>query len=267
MGIRNVLTAGIGSAVLLLATLIPRAAQQPEALPFNPGETLTFDVTWSVFPAGQVTATLARVEGRSPEAYEVITSARSQGFVSVLYPVDNELHSLFDPRTLCSIQIHKKINEGRRHRDTRIVFDTNKKLAILDEHDPSEAAAPPKHAENEIPVCVEDVVTAFYYVRHKPLRVGDQIRLPINDGAKTYDVTVDVQAREQIQTPLGTRAAFRVEPKVFRGLYQRPGRMLIWFSDDEQRLPLRIKASISMGTITGTLKSVSPVPPSTAPGR
>ena len=252
---------------MLLATLIPRAAQQPEALPFNPGETLTFDVTWSVFPAGQVTATLARVEGRSPEAYEVIVSARSQGVVSVLYPVDNELHSLFDPRTLCSIQIHKKINEGRRHRDTQVVFDPHKKLAILDERDPSEAAAPPKHAENEIPNCVEDVVTAFYYVRHKPLRVGDQIRLPINDGAKTYDAIVDVQAREQIETPLGRCAAFRVEPKVFRGLYQRPGRILVWFSDDEQRLPLRIKASISMGTITGTLKSVSPIPPSTTPGR
>jgi len=267
MGIRIRTTVGIGSAALLLATLIPRAAQQPELLPFSPGETLTFDVTWSVFPAGQVTATLARVEGRSPEVYEVIVSARSQGFVSVLYPVDNELHSLFDPRTLCSIQIQKKINEGRRHRETRIVFDPIKKLAILDERDPRDAAAPPKHAENEIPECVEDVVTAFYFVRRKPLRVGSQIRLPINDGAKTYDVSVEVQAREQIETPLGRRAAFRVEPKVFRGLYKRPGRMLIWFSDDEQRLPLRIKASVSMGTITGTLKSVSPVLPSTAPGR
>lgn len=244
---------------MVLATFIPRAAQQPEPLPFNPGETLNFDVTWSVFSAGQVTATLARVEGRSPEAYEVIVSARSQGFVSVLYPVDNELHSLFNPRTLCSIQIQKRINEGRRHRETRIVFDTDKKLAILDERDPREATAPPKHAENEIPECVEDVVTAFYYVRRKPLQVGNQIRLPINDGAKTYDVSVDVQAREQIETPLGRRAAYRVEPKVFSGLYKRPGQMLIWFSDDEQRLPLRIKASVSVGTITGTLRSVSPI--------
>lgn len=267
MGIRILTTVGIGSAALLLAALVPRAAQQPAALPFSPGETLTFDVTWSVFHAGQVTATLARVEGRSPETYEVVVTARSQGFVSVLFPVDNELRSLFDPRTLCSIQIQKKINEGRRHRDTRIVFEAGKKLAILDERDPRDAAAPPKHAENEIPECVEDVVTAFYYVRREPLKVGQQIRLPINDGAKTYDVSVDVQAREQIETPLGRRAAFRVEPKVFRGLYKRPGRMLIWFSDDDQRLPLRIKASVSMGTITGTLKSVSPVPPGTTPGR
>ena len=78
---------------------------------------------------------------------------------------------------------------------------------------------------------------------------------------------MDVQAREQIQTPLGTRFAFRVEPTVFGGLYKRKGRMLIWFSDDEQRLPLRIKASMSIGTITGTLKSASPLPTTNAQGR
>ncbi len=267
MRTRTLGTVGFAAAALIVATLFPRAAEQSETQPFVPGETLTYDVTWSVFPAGRVSATLTRVEGRSPETYEVITTARSQGFVSILYNVDNEFHSLFDPRTLCSIQIHKKVNEGRRHRDTQIVFDTTRKLAILDERDPSKTDAPPKHAENTIPECVEDVVTAFYFVRRKPLRVGDQIRLPINDGAKTYEVSVDVQAHEEIQTPLGSRMTFRVEPKVFGGLYKRPGRMLIWFSDDEQHLPLRIKASISMGTITGTLRSFSPVPPGAPPGR
>ena len=79
----------------------------------------------------------------------------------------------------------------------------------------------------------------------------------MNDGSKTYDVTLDVQARETIQTPLGNRAAIRVEPKVFSGLFKRKGRMLVWFSDDEQHLPLRIKFMIAVGPITATLKSVS----------
>jgi hypothetical protein len=113
---------------------------------------------------------------------------------------------------------------------------------------------------------VTDVVTAFYFVRRQPLRVGEQLHLPINDGAKTYMVNVEIQAREQIQTPLGVRTALRVEPKVFGGLYTRRGRMLIWFSDDEQRLPLRIQASIAVGSITGTLRSASPVPPNPPPG-
>jgi len=242
-----------------------RSAEEPHPLPFAPGETLTYDVTWSIFPAGRVVATLTGAGEGPSEAYEVITTARSQGFVSLLYNVKNEFRSLFDPRTLCSQRIFKKINEGRRHRDTQIVFDSDRRLAILDERDPTRPNAPPKHAENEIPACVADVVTAFYVVRRQELRVGEQIRVPLNDGAKTYDVAVEVQAHEQIQTPLGPRVAFRVEPKVFGGFYRRKGRMLVWFSDDEQRLPLRIKASVAVGTITGNLKSVTTLPVNNSP--
>jgi hypothetical protein len=254
-------------AALALAAQVLRAAEGAPWLPFAPGETLTYDVDWSVFPAGQVSVTLARAGASSPGAYEVTTTARSQGFVSLLYNVENEFHSFFDPQTLCSGEISKKINEGRRHKDTRIVFDAARRLAILDEVDRTKPQAPPKHAEHDIPPCVTDVVTAFYFVRRQPLQVGERVVLPINDGAKTYEVNVEVQAREQIQTPLGTRTALRVEPKVFGGLYKRKGRMLVWFSDDEQRLPLRIKASIALGTLTGTLKSVTPAPEGTSAAR
>jgi hypothetical protein len=99
------------------------------------------------------------------------------------------------------------------------------------------------------------VLTAFYVVRRRPLEVGERLVIPINDGSKTHDVVVEVQAREEIETPLGRHAALRVEPKVFGTLYRRKGRMQIWFSDDEQRLPLRIKAWLAVGAITGTLRS------------
>ena len=230
---------------------------------FEPGETLTYDVTWSIFHAGEVTAALRSVADGPKDGYEVTTTARSQGFVSLLFNVQNEFRSLFDPQTLCSQQIVKKINEGRRHRETSIVFDRARKLAILDERDLADSSAPPKHAENEIPSCVQDVVTSFYFLRRQTFQVGQAIRLPVNDGSKTYDVSVEVQARERVQTPLGITEAFRVEPKVFKGLFKRKGRMLIWFSDDEQHLPLRIKAMVWDGSITGTLKSVSGAP--TAP--
>jgi len=243
-------------AALALAGLNLGLAEEP-APPFAPGEKLTYDVTWSVFHAGEVSATLQSVNAGPKDAYEVTTTARSKGFVSLLFNVQNEFRSLFDPVTVCSHRILKGVNEGRRHKETAIVFDSDRKLAILDERDLSKPNAPPKHAENEIPSCVQDVVTAFYFVRRQNFQVGQPIRLPVNDGSKTYEVTVEVQARERIQTPLGAQDAFRVEPKVFRGLFKRKGRMLIWFSDDEQHLPLRIKAMISVGSITGTLKSVT----------
>ena len=232
---------------------------QAKISPFQPGERLTYDVTWSVFQAGTVSATLQSILQGSKDNYAVVTTAHSQGFVSLLFNVDNEFRSVFNPQTLCSERISKKINEGRRHKETEIVFDSQRKVAILDERDLNKPHEPPKHAENEIPDCVEDVVTAFYYLRNQDFQIGKPLHLPLNDGSRTYDVTLDVQALETIQTPLGRASAIRVEPKVFSGLFKRKGRMLVWFSNDDQHLPLRIKFMIAVGTITATLKSVTHV--------
>jgi hypothetical protein len=58
-----------------------------------------------------------------------------------------------------------------------------------------------------------------------------------------------------------------VEPKVFSGLFKRKGRMLVWFSDDDQHLPLRIKFMIAVGPITATLKSVTHAAEKSSPER
>jgi hypothetical protein len=245
-------------AALLLASS-PLGGADPKTSPFQPGERLTYDVTWSVFHAGTVTTTLQSEGQGANDSYLVVTTAQSLGFVSLLFTVQNEFQSRFNPQTLCSESISKKINEGRRRKETRIVFDSNRKLGILDERDLSKPGEPPKHAENAIPSCVEDVVTAFYYARRLDLEVGKPLQLPLNDGSKTYDVTLEVQARETVQTGLGNRPAIRVEPKVFNGLFKRKGRMLVWFSGDAQHLPLRIKFVTSVGPITATLNSVTHV--------
>ena len=255
------------TALLLGLLLIAPAAgnaQNPHD-PFSPGETLTYDVMWTVFRAGEVTATLRTIDSKNRDTYEVTATARAEGFVSLLFNVNNVFRATSSPQTLCSDGIVKKVNEGHRHKDTQIAFDYARKLALLDERDLSQPQAPPKHAESDIPPCVEDVVTAFYYLRRQPMEVGHTIELPVNDGSKTQRVIVDVQAREKVQTPMGTLDAWRVEPKVFSGLLKRKGRMLIWFSADGRQLPLRIKAEIAAGPITGTLRSVTYPKPNAPP--
>jgi hypothetical protein len=253
-------------AAILVFNLSPGRTQEPASISFVSGETLTYDVSWSIFRAGEVVAKLRKVGEGAAEAYEIDTSARSQGFASVLFRVQDEFQALINPQTLCSRQISKKVSEGRRRKETKIVFDRAERMAILDERDLATPNAAPKHAENAIPPCVEDIVTAFYFLRQQSLRVGQNLIVPVNDGGKTYQVSVEVQARERIQTPFGNRDAFRMEPKAFQGLSKRISRMVIWISDDAERLPLRIKALISVGSITGDLKSVNTEPssPSTA---
>lgn len=259
----------VGLLVLALTASLAAGAGSPataQSLPFRPGETLTYDVTWSIFPAGQVVSTVKQIGSGPQDAYAIDATARSDGFVSLLYRIDNTYHAVADPRTLCSRQIEKTINEGRRHKQTHIVFDSVTRMAVLNEHDMAKPGHPLKHAENAIPACVEDIVTAFYDLRRQPMKVGDHIHIPVNDGSKTHEVIVDVEGREHLQTPLGERWAFRLQPRALGNLYKKRGRLLIWISDDAQRLPLRIKAIMLVGTITGTLQSVTYGPPTTTVG-
>ncbi|MEJ2009004.1 MAG: DUF3108 domain-containing protein [Acidobacteriota bacterium] len=252
------------AGILFAMTAANAGAQtaRTNPFPFSTGETLTYNVNWSVFPAGKITATLTREKKDSDDAFIVTTTASSQGFVSLLFKVQDEFRSEFNPETLCSIRISKKINEGHRHKVSKLTFDSDRGVAILDEHNLNDAYGPPKHAEHEIPPCVEDVVSAFYFVRNQPLHVGQKIKLAVNDGSKTATVIVAVTARKKIQTPLGTHEALRVEPSVFGNLYEkRKGRLVIWFSDDQYHYPLRIKAMLKLGSLTGTLTSITPAPP------
>lgn len=265
----SILPRAVGLCVLTVMTGLAAggsSAAMAQSLPFRPGETLTYDVTWSIFPAGQVVSTVKQIGSGPQDAYAIDATARSDGFVSLLYRIDNTYHAVADPRTLCSRQIEKTINEGRRHKQTHIVFDSVTREAILNEHDMAKPGHPLKHAENAIPACVEDIVTAFYDLRRQPMKVGDRIHIPVNDGSKTHEVIVDVEGREQLQTPLGNRWAFRLQPRALGNLYKKRGRLLIWISDDAQRLPLRIKAIMLIGTITGTLQSVSYGPSTTGIG-
>jgi Protein of unknown function (DUF3108) len=249
---------------LALSSLPALSHAQLQPVPPN-GEKLTFDVSWTVFPAGQLTSEIQQGPAGSDDPDIIVTKVRSQGFVSLLFNVEDEFRSHFNPQSGCSEMIEKKVNEGKRHKQTQIEFDEQKGLALLDEHDLAHPKNPVKHAENEIPPCVQDVISAFYYLRRAPLEVGHDIHLPVNDGAKTYDVTVEVQTKEKIQTPMGEFTAFRLEPRVFSGLFKRKGRMLIWITDDDRRLLAQIKAMISVGTITGALRSVT-FPPAASGG-
>lgn len=259
--------------ILVVAMLLTMAGTRAgvrsgadKPIPFTPGETLTYNVNWSIFPAGTVTAILARERKDSGDTYTVTTTARSEGFASLLYKVQDEFRSVFNPQTLCSVQISKNINEGGRHKITKIAFDSTRGLAILDERDVDGKNNPPKHDEHEIPPCVQDIISAFYFVRSQPLHVGQDIKLAVNDGSKTTTVVAAVTTRRKLQTPLGVHEAVRVEPTVFGNLYEKKkGKLVIWFSDDAYHYPLRIRATLKLGAITGTLVSVVPTPPGYSP--
>jgi hypothetical protein len=64
--------------------------------------------------------------------------------------------------------------------------------------------------------------------------------------------------RETLTTPAGTFNTVMVEPEMVSASgVSREEKLYIWYSDDERRLPVRIRTEVKFGSVTATLKSVS----------
>jgi hypothetical protein len=230
------------------------------------GEKFTYVVSWKVFDAGIATLSLVdRFHVQNEDLYRITATVRSTGIVSSLFKVVDFFESHMSVGELCSRGIVKNIQEGRRQRTTALSFDNKKRQARMEDIDLNRPELPPRHSESPIPACVQDVVSAFYFVRSQDLKVGETLRFPINDGGKTYDVDVEVQAIESVKTSAGVFQAFRLEPKVFGGLFRNKGRLFVWLTNDSEKTPVMLKARIAIGTITASLTKTERAPTIQAP--
>ena len=262
-----VLATFAGNLFLRMAvpTWTSAAMQKPglaaSKMPFEVGERFTYNVSWKVFDAGIATMTLAdKTSFQNEDTYRINATVYSTGIVSALFKVADVFESLFQSKDLCSRRITKKIQEGRRHRQTVVTFDAKARRAQMEDRDLNLPDLPPKRTESPVPACVQDVISALYVIRTKTLHVGELVQFPINDGGRTYDVTVEIQAQEEVRTPAGTFQAFRLEPKVFDGLFKSKGRLFVWVTADATRMPVQLKAKINIGTITAALTQADRVP-------
>jgi hypothetical protein len=217
-----------------------------------------YTAEWRLWTAGTATLKMERVGNQQ----KVSSTADATGVVALLFHVHDIFESSFDPNTFCSAQINKHTEEGFRRRETQIRFDYPRHKAVLDEKNPRTNEA--KHAEEEIPNCVMDVLSGIYYLGSLPLRVGASYTVPVNDGGKTMNVSATVEAREPIKTDAGTFQTLRVRPDVLDGPLKQKGSMWIWYSDDAAHIPVQTRVRAFWGTITIRLQRVDRRVPSVA---
>lgn len=229
-------------------------ASMPKPDPANHlpvGQTLVYTAEWRVFNAGTVTLRLEQPQ--AGQEARVLGTADAAGAVALLYHVRDRYESFFNTASLCSKSLSKNMEEGLRRVNATIAFDYPRGKAVLDQKNLKKGDN--KHAENDIPGCVTDLLSDFYVVGTLPLQPGKTFSLPLNDGGKTVTVDVHAEAREQIKTPAGTFNTIRVQPDVPSGVLRGKGNMWIWYAED-LRMPVRLRGHLFWGTVTFTLQRI-----------
>lgn len=217
----------------------------PEKVGFHVGEKLVFSVQYGLVTAGEATLEVRNIAdlGGHP-CYRIVSDARTNDFFSKFYRVRDRYESYMDTTELYSVRYEKHIREGKFKRDEAVDFD---QVAHRARYQDKVVPIPPRS---------EDVLSALYYVRTLPLKVGQSIELANHTDGKNYPLLVKVHGREHVKVDAGEFDCLVVEP-ILRGpgVFTQRGRLLVWLTDDSRRMPVLMKSKVVIGHVAAVLKS------------
>jgi hypothetical protein len=225
------------------ATLAP---EPPIAtVPFAVGEELVYHATFGVLPAG--TARM-RVEGidtvRGRAAYHVVFAV--DGGVP-FFRVHDRYESWMDIETLSSLRHEQHISEGRYHRNT--IYE------IMPERCEYQKNDEPVQPSVANPL---DDGSFIYAVRAIGIRVGETRREDRYFVPDRNPVVLTGLREDTITVGAGTFATTVVRPTIkTAGIFSENGDAQVWFTNDEHRLPVQVKARFAHFSLTLSLTSVA----------
>lgn len=235
------------SLILLVSTLFAQTEfRKVENRAFKVGEKLTFDVKYGFVTAGIAEMEIpreTRLSGR--DVYNITFKVNTVPSFDVLFKVRDRYETYIDKEGLFPWRFEQHIREGGYSRDFSAFFDQRRGKAKTTE------------GSYDIPENVNDILSAFYITRtydFAKMNVGDKIHLQNFYKDKVYPLDVVYRGKETITVAAGTFKCIIVEPLVQEGgLFKSEGNIIIWLSDDELKIPVKVKTKVIIGSIDAEL--------------
>lgn len=213
---------------------------------FKVGEKLTFDVKYGFVTAGIATFEIPKIKKISgKDVYQIVFQVSSVPSFDWFFKVRDRYETYLDVESIFPWRFEQHIREGKYSRDFSAFFDQRKGKAKTSE------------GEYNIPANVNDIVSAFYYVRTTDLsglKKGQKLHLENFYKNKVYPLDVVYHGKEKVEVAAGTFDCILVEPLVEEGgLFKSEGSILIWLTDDAIRIPVKVKTKVIIGSIDAEL--------------
>ena len=238
---------GLSLAFLALAAVLPprTSAQEPPDPPLYLGETLRYTMTIMGVTGGELVLSAKRAQLEGQPTYKFEMSALSNEFLSKIFLVRDYMASWVDPGPFRSLRFEMHTVEGKRVRDELVEFDY------------AEAVAKRNGKQIALDGPTLDSLSSVYYIRTLDLSSGKPIEIDVV-SRKRFSLRVEVQGRETVATPVGTFRTIRIEPKIVRGagLIGKGQNLVLWVTDDENKVPVQLRSKLKVGTLVGKLKAI-----------
>lgn len=213
---------------------------------FKVGEKLTFEVKYGFVTAGIAEMAIPKIQklaGR--DVYHVTFRVNTVPAFDPFFKVRDRYETFLDVEGLFPWRFEQHIREGSFKKDFSAFFDQRKGFAKT------------SGGTFDIPPNVNDILSAFYITRtfdFSGMKEGDTFHLENFYNDKVYPLDVVYLGKERISVEAGTFDCIIVEPLVVEGgLFKNEGNIIVWLTDDELKLPVKVKTKVIIGSIDSEL--------------
>lgn len=213
-------------------------------------EVLFFDIYWMGIYVGKASFEAKKELGN----ITIVSKAYSAPVISSFYKVDDYAQSNIVNGMPASFKIRQ--HEGRYRSNKETIFDNQKNKIIYFNHLKKE-----KYEHTEVILPLWDIISGFYYLRTLKLEAGKTVYVSIFDSNKFYDAEVKVIGKERLKVSDNWQTDTIIIKPILQseGLFKRKGDILIWLTDDENRIPVKVETSVKIGKVTAKIKSFESV--------
>jgi hypothetical protein len=232
-----------------------RAATSPRreaAVPFRPGETLTYDVSWSsMLVAGTAVVTVAEKRPSfNSTAYYIVAEGKPLPLLTRIYALYYKMETLVDSYTLLSQRTTLYSEEGARRRNTATRFDRGARHAFFEVF-----SDPGVKTILNVPGDVQDGLATVFALRTHALKRGEGWSYPVADNGALYTVAVQVGDLEPVKALGRPINAWKLQIRLTDAQQTVVWKNIaMWLSDDPRRLPVRMQADLPVGTFVLALR-------------
>lgn len=244
----------IKKGLLIISMLILQISFAQESA-FDTGEWFKFKMSYSKWlKAGNATLTIQDGKVNGKDVYHVVGKGWTTGMIKWFFKVEDRYETYIDKKTNVPYRFIRNIDEGGYTKDVEIDFDqVNHKAHNYDKKHNVKTVFDTKPN-------IQDMVSTFYYLRNRidasKIKVGDEFKVDMFFDEEIYGFKLKYLGEEIIDTDFGRISSLKFRPSVMAGrVFKEEESLTLWVSNDKNKIPLRIKADLRIGSLRADLEA------------
>lgn len=242
---------------------VPVRTSGGDSLAFGAGEKLTFTVhyKWGAVNSdvGTGTVSLDTVRFNGEKAFRCTVYGKTSRIYDLFFKVREDFRSWFTCDGLRPLKFTRDTQEGSYRARNTYLYDWNGDDPHIDA-DVYSTSSGERSLEMPLTPCTYDLPALFFFARNMDMdnvEVGKRYPMTFAIDDDIYNVYFIMLGRETKKVKgLGNVRTVKFAAKLLAGeVFNGEEDMIIWISDDDNRVPVYFEAPILVGTASGRLSA------------